>query len=465
MAKTPTATSGNDGPLVSIIVRTKNEERWIGSCLRAIQRQTYRNYEIILVDNLSTDQTVAKAAPFGVKLVRIDKFLPGKSLNDGIRASRGEILVCLSGHCIPVNEVWLGNLVRNLGDSDVAGVYGRQEPLSFSSDLDKRDLLITFGLDRKVQVRDSFFHNANSAMRRAVWDRFPFDETVTNIEDRVWARQVLSAGMKIVYEPEASVYHWHGIHQEMNSERARNVVRIMEQIDGTERIGAGPDSADLHVVAIVPSKGEPRRFNNAPLALPTLRHALAAKYVNHVFVATDNDEMAAVARSAGAGVIMRPPSLSEDYVDIVDVLQFALERIEAQGTVPDLVVALEETHPFRPIALVDSMIAKLVKEGMDSLVAAKREPRRVWLSDDGSIRDAGEGGFMPRQFKRTVAFIGLFGLAFVTHPSLIRSGSMFGGKAGIYEIDDPFCGIEIRSEEHLKKAGPLFEAWSRETRP
>ena len=47
-------------PLVSIIIRTYNEERWIGFCLEAISRQTYTNYEIILVDNKSTDQLSLK---------------------------------------------------------------------------------------------------------------------------------------------------------------------------------------------------------------------------------------------------------------------------------------------------------------------------------------------------------------------------------------------------------------------
>ena len=53
--------------LVSIIIRTKNEERWIGQCLDAISKQTYKNFEIILVDNLSHDKTVDKANDFGFK--------------------------------------------------------------------------------------------------------------------------------------------------------------------------------------------------------------------------------------------------------------------------------------------------------------------------------------------------------------------------------------------------------------
>ena len=48
----------NNKSLISIIVRTKNEERWIFSCLRSIYQQTHKQVEVILVDNNSTDMTV-----------------------------------------------------------------------------------------------------------------------------------------------------------------------------------------------------------------------------------------------------------------------------------------------------------------------------------------------------------------------------------------------------------------------
>ena len=91
-------------PLVSIIIRTKNEEKWISACLKSVFRQQYKNIEVIIVDNESTDRTVAKAQEFPIKLVTIKDFFPGKAINDGIRASSGEYIVCLSGHCIPVNN-------------------------------------------------------------------------------------------------------------------------------------------------------------------------------------------------------------------------------------------------------------------------------------------------------------------------------------------------------------------------
>ena len=54
-------------PLVSIIVRTKNEERWIDHCLSAIATQSIRDYEIILVDNNSDDNSVKIAKKYNLK--------------------------------------------------------------------------------------------------------------------------------------------------------------------------------------------------------------------------------------------------------------------------------------------------------------------------------------------------------------------------------------------------------------
>ena len=64
--------------------------------------------------------------------------------------------MCLSAHCIPENKDWLTKIIKGLNDKNVAGIYGRQKPLSYSSDFDKRDLLNLFGPEKKVQKKDTF---------------------------------------------------------------------------------------------------------------------------------------------------------------------------------------------------------------------------------------------------------------------------------------------------------------------
>ena len=90
----------------------------------------------------------------------------------------------LSSHCLPVKKNWLSKLVKTiLENENFAAVYGRQEPMEFTKDNDKRDMYLLFGLDRKIQIKENFFHNANSIIRKKIWKKFKFDNKVSNIED------------------------------------------------------------------------------------------------------------------------------------------------------------------------------------------------------------------------------------------------------------------------------------------
>ena len=443
--------------MISIIIRTKNEERWITPCLQAVFNQDQKDVEVIIVDNHSTDKTVEKAKRFPVKIVQVDDYLPGKALNIGFGASIGEYIVCLSAHCVPVNSQWLSKLLENFTDKDVAGVYGRQEPLSFSSDFDKRDLLITFGLDRRVQVKDSFFHNANSMIRRQAWQKIPFDNKITNIEDRLWAEKILKAGYKIVYEPAASVYHHHGIHQDRNPERCANVVRILQdhQVNNFDARNNTLDIEKLNVVALIPVKGESPVVAGRPLLEYTILRAKASRYLKKIIVSTDNQKTADLARRLGAEVpFMRDASFSGARVDLEQVLQYSLQELEKRDIWPDIVVSLEITFPFRDAHLIDDLIFDLVDKGLDTVIPAKEEFNSCWVEDKGSFQRVDEG-FTPREFKKPV-YVAIKGLGCVTYPNFVRDGKLFGNNVGMYTLRNPNAFIEVRSKNDFLLAESLL---------
>ena len=445
--------------MISIIIRTKNEERWITPCLMGVFKQDYEDFEVILVDNASTDKTIEKALQFNIsKIVTCEDFRPGLALNMGIKESIGEYIVCLSGHCIPVNEKWLSNLQRNFNDEKVAGVYGRQEPLASTSVSDKRDLSIIFGLDRRTQKKDSFFHNANSMLRRKLWEENPFDETLANIEDRVWAEKVLQRGDRIVYEPEASVYHYHGIYHHGNEERCANIVRILETLKPETRNNIHIDFEKLNIIAVIPVKGKNDFLGDKPLIGYTIEQALQSKYINKVLVSTDNPELAKLSKEFGASApFLRDESLSEDFVDVEKVLQYSMEKMEDLKIFPDIIVYLEITFPFRPKQLIDDMIVQLVEEGFDSVLAVKKESKSIWSEEDGKIKRIDKGD-IPRKYKEP-SFVGIKGLCCVTHSEFVREGSLLGERIGIYEVNNPYSPIEVRGEEEIRMAEGLIGNW------
>jgi glycosyltransferase involved in cell wall biosynthesis len=198
-------------PAVSIVIRARNEGPFLGRLLRGIALQDVAEAEVVLVDSGSTDDTRAIAAAGGCRVIDVapERFTYGHALNLGCAAARGGLCVLVSAHCVPVNDRWLRRLLEPFRDPAVAASYGKQLPLAATLPYEQRNLLAGFPFGSRRQTSHAFFHNANAALRREVWARLPFDETLPGLEDREWARRVLAAGWQIVYEPLAMVYHEH----------------------------------------------------------------------------------------------------------------------------------------------------------------------------------------------------------------------------------------------------------------
>ena len=423
-------------PEISIIIRTKNEERWIGHCLAMVFKQDYKDFEVILVDNASADHTVevAKRYPLA-RVITIDKFRPGHALNEGIRASQGRFIVCLSAHCVPRGADWLSTLLANFTDDpNLAGVYGRQLPVSFTDSLDKRDLLIVFGQDRRVQVKDYFFHNANSMLRRDVWDRFPFDEEVTNIEDRVWGKAVTGAGLHIVYDPEAAVFHHHGLHQGNTPARAKGVVSIIEKVD-EDVVNELPDSLmpeHANIVAVVPIFGkiEPGSLSHR-LLLDTVSALGKACYVDNIYVVAHQQELA----SDGVLWIDRAGIPDVDRIAMDELMQQVLHYIESRGDYPEALLYVNYEYFSRPEGLFDELIFDAQYKGYDTVFPGFVDYGHYWFrAEDEQFKQTDSS--MKGRSERDPVFRALYGLGCLTSAALVRKCQMVGGKIGILPIQD-----------------------------
>ena len=211
--------------LVSIIIRTLNEERYLHELLNAIERQVSEKFriEVLVVDSGSSDSTLNIARAFDVNIVFIEKdnFSFGRSLNLGCSCAAGEFFVFVSGHCIPVREDWLDSLVSPLLD-DCAYSYGRQMPRDTTKFSEQQLFLKFFPLESRMPQRGIFCNNANAAIRRDAWERFRFDEGLPGCEDMALGLQLVGAGLNIGYVAQAAVFHIH-------DENWRQVTRRFER--------------------------------------------------------------------------------------------------------------------------------------------------------------------------------------------------------------------------------------------
>jgi len=200
-------------PDISIVYRALNEERWFAHSLRAVKAQKVNGLttELVLVDSGSTDATLDIARQFGCRITHISKskFSFGRSLNQGCDLALGKYLVFISAHCIPYGDHWLQKLLQPLIDGQASYCYGRQTGHEASHFSETQVFSKYFPAQSAIPQEGFFINNANSAIVRAVWEKFRFDEAVTGLEDMVLGKQLVENGYKLAYMADALITHIH----------------------------------------------------------------------------------------------------------------------------------------------------------------------------------------------------------------------------------------------------------------
>lgn len=201
----------NKTPLVSFVIRTKNESRFIGKVLKFLYKQTYNNFEVLIVDSGSTDGTLEVVKKFPVRIIKIkpEDFNFSYALNLGISKARGEYIAIISGHSIPISDEWLENGMRHFRNKKVAAVSGYYTfiPIGYFSRKLGRFFFLPY--QRKIEKKCPRMTNTNALIRKDVWRQYPFDEKLSGSEDYDWASEMLSRGYDVVKDLGFSIFHSH----------------------------------------------------------------------------------------------------------------------------------------------------------------------------------------------------------------------------------------------------------------
>lgn len=210
--------------------------------------------------------------------------------------------------------------------------------------------------------------------------------------------------------------------------------------------------SDPRFLGIIPIRGTDPEFadgpevklGDRPIIAYTIEAARSSRRLDRVVVSTDNPGIAALAQKLGAEASsLRPATMRGLGVSITRVLQHVVAELAEQGYVPDWVVKLEITHPFRPAGIIDRVIELALAQEVDSAFLAYPEPHSYWLlGEDGRPQQVGDDMDVPREIRRPI-YRDVGGVVSLTRVENLRMGKMYGERVGLVPVDDVFVTVDL----------------------
>jgi|TARA_Y100000034_G_scaffold131748_1_gene193170 glycosyltransferase involved in cell wall biosynthesis len=202
---------------ISVVIRSRNEEQYIGHCIQSIT-DFIGKPEIIIVDNESIDNTIRVVNRFEyhdiTKLyIKKDKYSPGRALNMGIKECTGDYIVILSAHC-EITKFNFNLIEEQLNKDRVVAAWGKQIPIWDGKKITRRYMWSNFSDEPQKNYwcdleERYFFHNAFSFFKSDYLKNNLFDEKWASKEDRYWANDQIERGFDIFYDSKQEVKHYY----------------------------------------------------------------------------------------------------------------------------------------------------------------------------------------------------------------------------------------------------------------
>ena len=213
MTHTSDAQSRFRQPFVSVVIPVYNDIVRLERCLRALDAQTYPDYEVIVVDNGSTDGDVAQVCePFArVRFAREEKVGSYAARNKGFSLAKGDVFGFTDSDCVPAAD-WVAQGAARVQQTEHCGfVAGNVEVFprdrSRPSLVELYDMMLAFPQERYVK-NNGYGVTANLFTTRTVLLAVGlFNDTLKSGGDHEWGKRVAGAGFSLVYAPDVRVGH------------------------------------------------------------------------------------------------------------------------------------------------------------------------------------------------------------------------------------------------------------------
>jgi len=201
-------------PKISVIIPAYNTKKTIAKTINSVLNQTFRNFELLIVNDGSTDNTLNMIKQFKDKRIKIFNQKNQGSYtarNLGIQKSKGKILAFTDSDCIPEKN-WLEEGIKSLKkDKNCHIVGGKVNVFAKNAKNPKAIELfdkITYLNQKKYIKKFNFAATANlMTYRKIIMDVGPFNKKLFSGGDNEWCQRAYKKGYKLKYSKRAIVNH------------------------------------------------------------------------------------------------------------------------------------------------------------------------------------------------------------------------------------------------------------------
>ena len=192
---------------ISIIIRNRNEAEYIGFAIQSCL-DYFKNPEIIIVDNNSTDDSLEIVNLFkdraNIKIISINDYTPGKSINLGANKASNELILVLSAHS-QITNLNKEYIVENFKNNQYVAIFGQQNPIYKGKKISKRYVWSHFTNEESINLfseieKRYFLHNAFCFYKKSILMKYPMPEQYPGKEDRYWASDMIKKGFNYLYD-------------------------------------------------------------------------------------------------------------------------------------------------------------------------------------------------------------------------------------------------------------------------
>jgi len=385
---------------VSIIITAHNYAKFLPRCLESAFEQTYDDYEVVVVDDGSTDETPrilreTKANhPDTLRTLRLEGEGLPTACNEGIKTADGKYIVRLDA-----DDYFDENLLTveaNYLDANQNIDLVFPDYYTVDRDGNILDHVRLLKINDEVELLNRSPLAAGAMYRRDAWEQIGgYSEHLDYQEDYdFWVRFINEFDVRNVNLP-LMYYRQHDDSMSQNLSGRLEARKDIKRTFVDQNLEQNAEEAE--VLAVIPAQTEQRieppdrsetpqeplalwDIGGRPLLSYTVREALEAERLDRVVVSTDSEEIADVAREMGAEIpSLRSSDLVGHQVQLSEVLQDLLLELESEeGYEPDFVTVLQYVSPLKTAGNVDEVVDTWHMFGVDSVISVTQNKKFLW---------------------------------------------------------------------------------------